>query len=273
MSSAVIANQLLLLKGEGSVQQHQSLRIQPGVDAQGRLTPQGAACLKGSELEVIRARTESLQPAIETAKRTYRSVRGLREEVGAYRDERGGGVWGSLLSTICGAPTIGLGYIDSQKRIIEQKISLELADLKRVVERVLFPSLQDLRDLFRGKTFEKTAETPKALLLVSIPTEKVGKILSFDEFRAATQIRVRKNSGIKTVDGGDGRIILIRTIAGQEECLEFSYRRPGKVDIYLDGKRQGGMWTDDAYAVVRAFSRGQELTFKKQKRFTEYTVC
>jgi hypothetical protein len=272
MSAAVIANPLISGKPTTRVGSSQTHKAKPGADTQDRLVSQGAGPLLSAELAVIHERTKPLLPAIKTVNRIQESVQDHRVKVGAIKDERGGGVWSSLISTLRGAGTIGLEPLDAQKRILEQKISLELSDLKRIIERVLVPSLVGVRELFRGRTFERNAETPKALLLVSIPTEKVGKILSFDALRAATQSRARSNSVAKTVDGGDGRILLVRTIAGKEECLEFAYRRPGKVDIYLGGERQGSMWTDEAFKVVRAFSRGQELTFKKQKRFTEYTV-
>lgn len=272
MSAAVAADRLISGDVEVPTRRPQSSTRRHGAGNQGNLAPQGTGLLHGSELAVIHERTKSLQPAIKTVERILESVQDLRVKTRAYRDEHGGGVWSSLILTLRGSSTLGLEPREAKKRSLEYRISAELSELRKVIERVIVPSLAGVREIFRGRTFKKTAETPKALLLVSIPTEKVGKIFSFDVLRTVTRARTQRSTLAKTVDGGDGRIILVRTLHGKEECLEFSYLRPGKVDVYLDGKRQGGMWTDDAYNVVRAFSRGQELTFKKQKRFTEYTV-
>jgi hypothetical protein len=184
----------------------------------------------------------------------------------------GFGVWSYIASVVGGGFGNGAQPAKVQKRNIEQTLSNDLAELKKVVERVIVPSLSAVREMFRGRTFEKTGDTPKALLLVSVPTEKVGKILSFDALKSVAQARVQASSLANSVECGEGRIVMTRMIDGRVENLELSYQRPGKVDIYIDGKRRGSMWTDDAYKVVNAFARGRELSFKKQQRFTDYTV-
>jgi hypothetical protein len=236
------------------------------------LSSRSIGMLQASDLAVIRERTKGVEPALKTASRIYDSVQDLRVRMRAYQHIRKYGVWSYVVATVRGFGDRSARHANAPKQELEQSISKDLAELKKVVERVIVPSLSGVRELFRGRTFEKNAETPKALLLISVPTEKVGKILSFDALRVATYARVQGSSLARSVESGDGRILLVRTINGRKECLEFAYRRPGKVDLFVDGKRHGSMWTDDAFKVVRAFSRGQDMSFKKQKRFADYTV-
>lgn len=235
-------------------------------------TPRYTNALQASELAVVRERTRYVEPALKTASRIHESVQDLRVRNQAYARISGFGFWSHAISLVGRSLGNGVQPPRVQKRNIEQTLSHDLAELKKVVERVIVPSLSAVREMFRGRTFEKTADTPKALLLISVPTEKVGKILSFDALKSVAHARVQASSLAKAVESGEGRIVVTRIIDGRAENLEFAYRRPGKVDIYIDGKRRGSMWTDDAYKVVNAFARGRELSFRKQQRFTDYTV-
>jgi hypothetical protein len=236
------------------------------------LTSRLTGALQASDLAVIGERTKGVEPAIKTASRIQDSVQDLRVRMRAHQHIKEYGLWSYVVSALRGPGGRGARDTDAPKQELERAISKDLGELKNVVERVIVPSLSGVREFFRGRTFEKNTETPKALLLISVPTEKVGKILSFDALRVATLARIQGGSLAKSVESGDGRIVLVRALDGRKECLEFAYQRPGKVDVLIDGKRQGSMWTDDAFKVVRAFTRGQDMTFKKQKRFADYTV-
>jgi hypothetical protein len=52
---------------------------------------------------------------------------------------------------------------------------------------------------------------------------------------------------------------------GARESLEFSYKRPGKVDVVLNGRVVGNLWNDDAMRAAELFARGQEFTMKRKE--------
>jgi hypothetical protein len=273
----------VLAEGTARVQQVREPRVRRGASkpvynglANDTVTPRSIGVLQTSELAVIKERTKVVEPALKTTSRIHDSVHDLRVRMRAHEHIKEYGLLSYVASALRGFRSRSVRAADLPtylpKQELDHDISKDLTELKKVIERVIVPSLSGVRELFRGRTFEKTAETPKALLLISVPTEKVGRILSFDALRVATYARTQASPDIRTLESGDGRVVLVRTVDGRRECLEFAYQRPGKVDLFIDGKRQGSMWTDDAFKVVRAFSRGRDMTFKKQKRFSDYTV-
>lgn len=135
------------------------------------------------------------------------------------------------------------------------------------------PSLAQLREEHRGRSFVRDADTPAALLLMSVPTEKVGKVCSFDSLRLTIDTRALGGQATCDLSRGEGRIVLERTINGAREQLELAYKRPGKVDVYVNGERRGSMWNDDAITVCDAFLAGRAIPLEKRKRSEHYTVC
>ena len=161
---------------------------------------------------------------------------------------------------------------------LERELADNVRQIRYYTEKVIQPKIDQIRRKYEGKTFERTEDTPRALVLAGVPTEKVGKIPSHKAlFEAiAFHIKSTEQSGIKIVsrDGDNSITITRRNKEGDEETLRLSYRRPGKVDAEIigpDGVRGGGFWNDDAHKLARAFTAGHNLSVKPAK-FKTYTV-
>lgn len=163
----------------------------------------------------------------------------------------------------------------AQSAAREDAISKGLGEYKKAVENVIVQDVYAKTRQHQGKTFEKTADTPKSLLLVSVPTEKVGKVVDFGVLkkRIGGFCAVQGSRAAVLDDKGDARIVLTRNHNGKQETLEFSYRSPGRVDVYLNGVRQGKMWTDEALKVAQVFNKDMPFKFKKEERTSNsYTI-
>lgn len=163
-----------------------------------------------------------------------------------------------------------------------EQLEKELADNVRQIrfftEKVIQPKINAIRNRYEGKTFERTEDTPRPLVLASVPTEKVGKIPTHGALFAAitSHLKSIEKNGVKIVArDGDNSIMITRLNKDNEqETLRLSYRRPGKVDAEItgpDGARGGGFWNDDAYKLVCAFTAGHNLSVKPAK-FKSYTI-
>jgi len=108
--------------------------------------------------------------------------------------------------------------------------------------------------------------------LISLPSDKVGKIFSFDSLRLMIDTRVRNSSSKCDLSRGEGRVVLTRSMNGVREQLELAYKRPGKVDVYVDGERRGSSWNDDAFEVCEAFIAGRPIPLERRKRSEHYTI-
>lgn len=157
---------------------------------------------------------------------------------------------------------------------LEQAISKGVSDRKRLVEKVIVPALRPIRNKYRGRIFSVTDKTPKALLYIAVPTEKVGRVVSFDSLKSSVASRfprcvARSPRGVDD----SGRIRLLRDNGDKKELLEFAYHSPGRVSIYVNGHKVGKMWTDDAFKTAKAFTDGKSLKFKERKTPQSYTIC
>jgi hypothetical protein len=225
------------------------------------------------ELERIERATTQINPALACLERQRDSIndqRLLKQALSGYSVL---GLWSRAVSWIKWG--VRSAYYAPHERInqIEQSISENVSELKRITERVVVPALSDVREEFRGRSFIRDAQTPKALMMISVPSEKVGKVLSFDALRITIDARRPGAETIRELPKGDARIVLERTLSGKKQILEFAYRRPGKVDVYVNGERKGSMWNDDAAEVADAFMLGREIPLEKRARSTEYTVA
>ena len=224
------------------------------------------------ELEMIERSTAHIAPALSCLERQRDSIndqRLLKQALGKYSVI---GLWNRAISWI------GWGVRNSTRspaeRInqVEQSISDSVGELKRITEHVVVPALSEVREEFRGRSFVRDDKTPKALLMVSVPSEKLGKFLSFDALRITIDARRSDPNSIRELPRGDGRIVLERTANGTKQQIEFAYKRPGKVDVYVNGERRGSMWNDDALDLAEAFIAGRAIPLVKRETSREYTV-
>ena len=238
------------------------------------LTPptRGAFELLPNELEKIRRVTAHVAPALSCLERQQDSIndrRLLKQALGKYSVL---GLWSRALSWIGWGVRTPSHSPTERINLVESSISDSVGELKRITENVVVSALSGIREEFRGRTFVRDDKTPKALLMVSVPSEKVDKFLSFDALKITIDARRSDPSLIRELPRGDGRIVLERSINGSKQQIEFAYKKPGKVEVYVNGERRGSMWNDDALELTDAFIAGRSIPLVRRERSREYTV-
>jgi hypothetical protein len=153
---------------------------------------------------------------------------------------------------------------------LDGEVSERVRELKQFSDAKIAPVVREIQRAYGGETFVRTKETPKALLLAAVPTEKVGKVVSFNQLVAHVSAISQPNLAVREIS--EGRLQMIRlNSAGKQERLEFSFRREGKVDIILNGQVLGPAWTDAAMKMAKRFAVGGEMKTKAVK-YSSYTV-
>lgn len=225
--------------------------------------------LSPQELQAIADRAQSVSPALRVIQTAMNEIDGLRIRLQSFFSRQ--------IKTFPGRRSFNqnsnaVGVSDPNT--LEQHISASMTEQKRVVEKVIVPQLNVIRNEYRGRTFVKTKDTPEALMYVSVPSHKLGAIVSFDVLRESIRASYPKQfvrPPRKVSD--EGRIRLIRKSGNKTELLELAYERPGRVSVYVDGKRIGKMWTDDAQKTAEAFIKGKEMKFRRPSKPASYTIC
>ncbi len=233
----------------------------------------GIRDLLPAEVDAIRRRLKGVSPAIDSLERQRKAVEDTRLSLRALTAFIVVGVWNRTTSWLRWGASEASVTAQQQAAALDRDISDKIGQIKRITERVVMSAAAPIREDFRGRTFIKDADTPKELLLISVPAEKAGKILSFDSLRMTIDTRAL---GAKTkcdISRGEGRIILERVKGGMIEQLEFAFKRAGKVDVYVNGERRGSMWNDDALDLSDAFVAGRDIPLEKRKKSEQYTVC
>ena len=150
----------------------------------------------------------------------------------------------------------------------------ELAKVRRHYYKKIHEAVQLVADQHAGKTFTRDKKTPAALLLASVPKGKESKDLTMVTLVQEIDSFARRAPECK----GDAKvtrdhIFLVREKDGKTETLELTFRRPGKVDIFRDGrsKSAGSAWNDDALVLAKAFLKGKNISFSREPA-KEYVV-
>lgn len=213
--------------------------------------------LTNSDLEVIAHAAQTVDRALGILKKMSTTIENLREMLTAHFSPKKGSFAASTIGTE-----------------LSKQVSNKLNERKLMVENNITSALNPLRERYRGRTFEKKADTPKALLYIAVPSHKVGRVVAFDTLRETLRSNLKQNFLKPPLGAGDkARICLGRKNGGKKELLELCYDRPGRVSVYVNGRRIGKMWTDDAQKVAKAFADGKEMRFRKAKPVTNYTIC
>jgi len=224
------------------------------------------------ELEMIERSTAHIAPALSCLERQRDSIndqRLLKQALGKYSVI---GLWNRAISWISWGVRTPNHSPTERINQVESSISDSVGELKRITENVVVSALSGIREEFRGRTFVRDDKTPKALLMVAVPSEKVDKFLSFDALKITIDVRRSDPSLIRELPRGDGRIVLERSINGSKQQIEFAYKKPGKVEVYVNGERRGSMWNDDALELTDAFIAGRSIPLVRRERSREYTV-
>jgi hypothetical protein len=166
------------------------------------------------------------------------------------------------------------------KRSLQAKIGENVTELKQLLEGKIQPTIEQIRQAHHGKTFVRTKDTPQSLILAAIPTEKIKKKLpTHVELMIGVEnfISSEKGCRARVVENKLGERMVITRLNknNEEETLEISYRRQGKVDITLttkNGVTEKSLWNDDANHLATSFAAGKSIRFES-KRYDEYTVA
>lgn len=225
--------------------------------------------LSHQELQAITDKVQSVSPALRIIQTAMNEIEGLRIRLQSFfsREKKNFAGRRSFNQNFNTSGT-------SDPNVLEQHISARMTQQKRVVEKVIVPQLNGIRNDYRGRTFVKTKDTPKALLYISVPSYKLGTIVSFDALRESIRLAYPKQfvSPPRKVSD-EGRIRLVRKSGNKTELLELAYERPGRVSVYVDGKRIGKMWSDDAQKTAQAFVDGKAMKFRRALKPASYTIC
>lgn len=229
--------------------------------------------LQPAEMREIERRVMPVKGALDSLERQHKAIEDQRLGRRSFSSFFVVGLWTRALSWL----TWGIHDVASSRPQLamqkERCISDSVTQLKNITERVVVPELAPIRNEYRGRTFTRTDKTSKALLLISVPTEKIGKIPSFDTLRVTINARAQGERAICNLAHGEGRILLTREHDGATEHLELSYQKPGKVDVYVNGTRRGSMWNDDAVDLADAFLAGRDCPLTKRQKSKQYTIC
>jgi hypothetical protein len=179
--------------------------------------------------------------------------------------------WGrSLVGLKDNAPTL---------QELERELAANIKQIKLFTEKVIQPKVDKIRQNYQGKTFTRTENTPQALVLASVPTEKVGKIPAHATLLSylAQHVKELNSPDVRiTAVYADESLTITRINNNREkETLRISYRRPGKVDVEVsgpDGMQLGSFWNDDALKLGRCFAAGLNFTFKPAQ-IKDYTIA
>lgn len=172
----------------------------------------------------------------------------------------------------------------SQRKHIEKALSSSLEGLLEYFQKNVQPWLRQVWTSYSGKTFTvpEGGRVPTILKLASLPTEKVGKVISVEYLKSRIeQLESRAGSSNFRVSKHSGPLAITMTRKlgdGPSATLRFEQRRPGVVNVYLNDKRmvyQGknvSLYTDDALKLAERFSRGAKSMKVRQGGFTEYVI-
>ena len=184
--------------------------------------------------------------------------------------------------------SVPLSLLDRVLRIF-QNVSFEVSNARIKYNREVGEQLKSIIEQHGGKSFTRTSGTPPVLLLASVPKGKEKKDLSMktlikkiDDLKERLEEgkgkRPDENKHASRVYRTQDHIVLYRVVNGKEETIEMSFRRAGKVDIFLNGsaKPQGSQWNDDAFRTAEAFLKGKDVTFtmrgKAEQKQDTYVV-
>ena len=178
----------------------------------------------------------------------------------------------------------GVGLFSAPIQRAQSHVAETLKQLRDFSDVKVKPITDEVCKKYRGRTFERTPETQRALVLASVPTALKHLNHDFDNLKKQVREMVKESGGaLKLIKGlGDERIAISRKGQyGNDETLEFAFRREGKVTVFLNGKavdvvvdgkkRPASMWNGLAIDTAKDFAAGRNLSFETT-RFKHYTV-
>ncbi len=181
---------------------------------------------------------------------------------------------GSFLSRCASWVGRGFGLFASPLHRAQAEVSLALKRLQEYSAQSVKPVTEEISRRYEGKTFVRTKDTSRALVLASIPTALKHLDHNFDYLKQGIRNLVKESGGaLREINGlGVQRIVVSRKAEdGKVETLEFAFRREGKVNVFLNGQEQGSMWNGKAIDVAKKFAMGKTPSFVT-KTYREYTV-
>lgn len=178
-----------------------------------------------------------------------------------------------------GCSVVGLTDDSPTRQELARELAANITQIKLFTEKVIQPKVDKIRQKYEGKTFTRTENTPRPLVLAGVPSEKVGKIPAHTTLLShlAEHIEKLKSPHVRVTAACVDESLTITRITknGDKEPLRISYRRPGKVDVEMsgpDGMQLGSLWNDDALKMGKCFAAGLNFTIKPTQ-FKSYTIA
>lgn len=189
------------------------------------------------------------------------------------------GAWSQAWQQCCAWVSKRVGMAIKQgmptQNFLNGSLSHTVEQLKSLYEKKVEPMLVNVRDDHGGRTFQRTKETPQVLVLASVPTARINTIINWETLseRVAAVAEAQRVNYVHPLKGiGTARVGLSRfNDKAAKETLEFAYRRPGKVDVIINGKKIGNVWNDDAVKIAEKFVQHKDIRLSKEKSVS-YTV-
>lgn len=223
-----------------------------------RLTPARQPDPKRGELDPL-SKADALKKAVKHARQLVR-----HEENGTLEKlwKKGKDIYHRLLG-------IPASSEPPARDLVERVISRNVSALRVHHERELKPVVDAVRAEYSGRTFVPGKGTPEVLKLAAIPLSKVGNVISMETLVLGISSMARRYEPdyVKvSKDLGPDRIRISRiNDNGRREFLELSFRRPGKVDVVLNGQVVGNLWNDDALKAAEMFAQGRGFKMIRKK--------
>ncbi len=243
-----------------------------GSRAEGRAERKPSAMMTAKDMADVAAlaREFNASGVLDTEKHLKKGVEGARSSLIAATTLP----HGSFIQRCVSWLGRGFGLFSPPIQRAQARVSESLKQLREHSDVKVKPIADEIRKRYQDKTFVRTAETPRALVLAAVPTELKHLDHDFDYLKSQLRALVRQSEGaLQLIKGlGDQRIVISRKGQyGNDETLELAFRREGKVTVFLNGKEMGGMWNGLAVNAAKKFAAGEEPRFVKTI-FQEYTV-
>lgn len=233
--------------------------------------------LEPAEEQKIASFSSSLRIPLKSLEDLRRTNVELRERIAELENTPKQSVMSRFMSW--GRSLVGLTDNSPTRQELERELAANIKQIKLFTEKVIQPKVDKIRQNYQGKTFTRTENTPRPLVLAGVPSEKVGKIPAHATLLSHLADHVKKLNSPDvwvTAAHADESLTLTRiTKNGEKETLRISYRRPGKVDVEMsspDGMQLGSFWNDDALKMGKCFAAGLNFTIKPTQ-FKSYTIA
>lgn len=232
--------------------------------------------LAPAEEQKIASFSSSLRIPLNSLEDLRRTNVELRERIAELDSTPSPSLFGRFMSW--GRSMVGLRDNSPSRQELERELAANIKRIKLFTEKVIQPKVDKIRQKFEGRTFTRSENTARPLVLAGVPSEKVGRIPAHATLLSnlVDHVEKLKSPHVRvTAAYADESLTITRlSKSGEKETLRISYRRPGKVDVEMsgpNGMQLGSFWNDDALKLGKCFAARLNLSIKPTK-FRDYTI-